>query len=278
MGLRVRTNIPSLQVQKNLRQATQNEEDQYAKLSSGKRITKAADDAAGMAIANRLHAHVRGLRQAKRNANDGISMVQTAEGGIGEVSNILIRLRELAVGAASDTMGEKERILLNHEYAQMLTEIDRIAEVTTFNGSKLLAGENELGTIDIHVGADAGEQHRIQFNSDEANVKTDNIGVEGTDLLTKEGALETFEILDMALDSVTEHRAKLGAVQSRLQSTVNNLDTQIINEESARSVIEDVDIAQATSELAGANVIKAGGLATLVQANGVSSNVMRLIG
>lgn len=278
MGLRIRTNIPSLEVQKNLRETTRKVESEFAKLSSGKRIVKAADDAAGMAIANRLHADVRGLRVAQRNANDGISLIQTAEGGIGEVSNIIIRLRELSVQAASDTIGNEERNVLNQEFQHMVEEIDRIADVTTFNGTKLLAGENETGMIDIHVGPNAGEAHRIKFDSEQANIKTDNIGLDGMTIVEKESALESFELLDGALDHVIRQRAQLGAIQSRLVSTVNNLETQAINEDAARSVIEDVDVAESTARLAGNTVIQNGGLATLVQANNLATGALRLIG
>lgn len=278
MGLRIRTNIPSLEVQKNLRKSTAETESEFAKLSSGKRINKAADDAAGMAIANRLDAHVRGLRQATRNANDGISMVQTAEGGVGEVSNILIRLRELAVQAASDTVGEKERTLLNREYQSMLSEVDRISDSVAFNGTKLLAGSNDRGLIDIHVGADAGEEHKITFDSEEANIKTDVIGIAGSAIDDKEGAIETFTTIDEAIDHVVDVRAKLGSMQSRLQSTVANLETQTINEDSARSVIEDVDVAESTANLASKSIVKAGGISMLTQANGLPNNALRLIG
>jgi len=278
MGLRIRTNIPSLAVQKNLRESTEAVEKEFSKLSSGKRLTKAADDAAGMAIANRLQAHVKGLQQARRNANDGISLVQTAEGAVGEVSNIIIRLRELSVQAASDTVGMKERDLLNQEYQSLITEIDRIAEATTFNGAKLLNGENEMGRIDIHVGADAGEEHKITFDSEEANIKTEAIGIEGLNVLEKESAIESFTTLDDALDNVVKVRAKLGAMQARLTSTSGQLEIQAMNEESARSVIEDTDIADSTAKLTGNQIIKNAGMATLVQANSISAGAIRLIG
>lgn len=278
MGLRVRTNVPSLEVQRNLRKANTMVEQQFAKLSSGKRINRAADDAAGMAIATRLTAHIRGMNQAKRNANDGISMVQTAEGGIGEVSNIVIRMRELAVQAASDTIGNKERSLLNREFQALKTEVDRIADTTTFNGTSLLNGTNPQGVLQFQVGSDAGEENRISFDANEANVRIDHLGLSDADISERDNALETFQSLDESFDNLVSSRAKLGAMQARLTTTVSIIGSQVLNEEFARSVIEDADIAETTATLASQNVIKAGGLATLVQANDLPNGVIRLIG
>lgn len=278
MGLRIATNIASESVQKNLRQVSTEGQDSLEKLSSGKRINKASDDAAGLAIATNLSAQTRGLRQATRNANDGISLVQTAEGGINEVSNILVRLRELSVQAASDTVGDKERGFLDKEYQQLTQEVDRIAQATVFNGSSLLNGESDMGTMDFQVGAFAGEQNVIKFDANETNITSDNIGIAGSGVAGKETAKDSIEVIDNAINQVSGQRANLGAIQSRLQSTVSNLEIQSINQDAARSTIEDADVAQETAKMASINVIKSAGISTLAQANSIPNSALRLIG
>ncbi|WP_372651998.1 flagellin [Halobacteriovorax sp.] len=277
MGLRIATNMASQSVQKNLNEVSSKSQGSLEKLSSGKRINKAADDAAGLAIATNLKAQTNGLRQATRNANDGVSMVQTAEGGLNEVSNILVRLRELTIQASSDTVGDTERGFLDKEYQQLTTEVDRIADSTTFNGTNLLNGEGG-GTLDIQVGAFAGDQNRIQFDSDSTNATADEIGVGGTSIADKGDALDAIADIDGAITAVSGHRANLGSIQSRLQSTVANLETQTINQDSARSVIEDVDVASETANLASSNVVKNAGVAALAQANQIPNSALRLIG
>lgn len=278
MGLRIATNIASQSVQKNLREVSAKGDADLSRLSSGKRITKSADDAAGMAIATKLEAQTRGLRQATRNANDGISLVQTAEGGLTEVSNILVRLRELSVQAASDTVGDSERGLLDKEYQQLVTEVDRIAASTTFNGTVLLNGDSGNGSLDFHVGAFAGEQNQITFDADATDSSSGSIGVEGTGVSSKDDASSSIADIDGAIDNVSGLRANLGSIQSRLQSTVSNLEVQTINQDNARSVIQDVDVAESSARLASNNVIKAAGISTLAQANNLPNSALRLLG
>jgi len=277
MGLRIATNIASQTVQKNLNKVSQEGQASLEKLSSGKRITKAADDAAGLAIATNLEAQTKGLRQATRNANDGISLVQVAEGGLNEVSNILVRLRELSVQSASDTVGEKERGFLDKEYQQLTTEVERISQSTTFNGTNLLNGEGS-DEIDFQVGSDAGEMNRITFDASEANATADEIGIGGSGVAGKEDALDSLETIDGAIDKISGYRANLGSIQSRLQSTVSNLEVQTINQDSARSVIQDVDVAEESAKMASSNVVKQAGLSTLSQANSIPNSALRLIG
>lgn len=276
MGLRIKTNIASQQVQKQLRQADKATSDSFQKLASGKRITKAADDAAGLAIARKMEAEVRGLKMAERNANDGISMIQVAEGGLEESSNILTRMRELSIQAASDTVGDKERGYLNMEYDQLVQEVDRISKTTKFSGRDLLTGEGE--GMDFHVGTYAGEENVINFDSSKANATASGLGVEGSTIESKGDARDNLEVIDEAIDKVSGFRANLGAVQSRLQITVSNLGTQSVNTESARSRIEDADIAAESAKLASNNVIKSAATATLSQANNIGNVAMRLIG
>ena len=277
MGLRIATNIASQQVQKNLKQVSNEADSSLQKLSSGKRITKAADDAAGLAISTNLEAQTKGLRQATRNANDGISLVQTAEGGLNEVSNILVRMRELTVQAASDTVGENERGFLDKEYQQLSTEVDRISESTTFNGAQLLNGEGN-GEMDFQVGAFAGEQNKISFDSSESNASASAIGIDGSGIGEKGDALDSIEVIDEAINQVSGQRATLGSIQSRLSSTVSNLEVQTINQDSARSVIQDVDVAEESAKLAASSVVKQAGISTLSQANALPNNALRLVG
>jgi flagellin len=277
MGLRIATNIASQAVQKNLRQVSNEGQGSLEKLSSGKRITKAADDAAGLAISTNLEAQTKGLRQATRNANDGISLVQVAEGGLNEVSNILVRLRELSVQASSDTVGESERGFLDKEYQQLTTEVERIAQSTTFNGTSLLNGEGS-DEIEFQVGAYADEQNRIAFDASESNSSADEIGIGGTGVTEKEDALDSLENIDGAIEKISGYRANLGSIQSRLQSTVSNLEVQTINQDNARSVIQDVDVASESAKMASSNVVKQAGLSTLAQANSIPNSALRLIG
>lgn len=277
MGLRIATNVASQTVQKNLKEVSNAGNAELERLSSGKRITKAADDAAGLAISTNLEAQTKGLRQATRNANDGISLVQTAEGGLNETTNILVRLRELTIQASSDTVGEQERGFLDKEYQQLTTEIDRIAASTTFNGTQLLNGEGK-GTMDFQVGAFAGEQNRITFDSSESDSSASSIGVGGTGIADKDAALDAISSVDGAIEKVSSMRANLGSIQSRLQSTVKNLEVQTINQDSARSVIQDVDVASSSAALASNNVVKNAAVSTLSQANQIPMSALRLIG
>jgi len=276
MGLRIATNIASQSVQKNLKEVSNAGNSQLEKLSSGKRITKASDDAAGLAIATNLEAQTKGLRQATRNANDGISLIQTAEGGLNETSNILVRLRELTIQAASDTVGESERGFLDKEYQQLSKEVDRISDSTTFNGSQLLNGKGK-GSMDFQVGAFAGEQNKITFDSSETDASTSSIGISGTGIGNKDDALSAIATVDGAISKVSGQRANLGSIQSRLGSTVKNLETQTINQDSARSVIQDVDVAEASAALASNQVVKNAAVSTLAQANQIPNSALRLI-
>ncbi len=276
MGLRIATNVASQSVQKNMKEVSGVGNAELERLSSGKRITKAADDAAGLAIATNLEAQTRGLRQATRNANDGISLIQTAEGGLNETSNILVRLRELTIQAASDTVGDTERGFLDKEYQQLMTEVDRISASTTFNGTQLLNGEGK-GQIDFQVGAFAGEQNQIMFDSSSTNASSSEIGIQGSNIANKDDALSSISTIDGAIEKVSGQRSNLGSIQSRLQSTVKNLEVQTINQDSARSVIQDVDVASSSAALASNNVIKNAALSTLSQANQIPMSALRLL-
>ncbi|WPU65496.1 flagellin N-terminal helical domain-containing protein [Peredibacter starrii] len=276
MGLRINTNIASQEVQKNLKVSNAQQEAEFSKLSSGKRITKSADDAAGLAIAKKLEAETRGLRVAGRNANDAISMVQVAEGGLNETSNILTRLRELSIQAGSDTVGDTERGYLSLEYEQLVQEADRISKTTSFNGRPLLKGEGN--TLQFQVGAYGGEDNRIEFDAASTDASSESLGIGGSNIRDKQGAIDNLERIDNAINKVSAFRANFGSIQSRLQSTINNLDVATVNQEAARSRIEDVDVADSTAKLASSQIRNAAGTATLSQANQLGNSALRLIG
>jgi len=276
MGLRINTNIASQEVQKNMRASNSIQEAEFSKLSSGKRITKSADDAAGLAIAKKLEAENKGLRVANRNANDAISLVQVAEGGLNETSNILVRLRELSIQAGSDTVGDAERGYLSLEYEQLVQEADRISKTTSFNGRSLLEGKGDL--LQFQVGAQGGETNRIEFDAGSTDASAESLGIGSTNIRDKSDALDNLERIDRAIDKVSAYRANFGSIQSRLQITVNNLDTAALNQDAARSRIEDVDIADSSAKVASHAIKNAAGIATLTQANQLGNGALRLIG
>lgn len=277
MGMRVTTNMAAINAQRNLIGSQRQINDSMAKLASGSRINKAADDAAGLAISEGLKAQIRSGVQAQRNANDGISMVQTAEGGLNEIGNIVVRLRELGIQAASDTVGEKERGMLNKEVVQLKSEIQRIASVTTWGTTKLLDGSSPQ--FDFQVGLfNNAEEDRITFNAAENVATLDALGLSGIDFSTKEGAQEALGMLDNAQTSVSGTRANLGALQNRLTSTVDNLGVATENMSAANSRIRDTDVAQASSEMTRNNILLQAGTSTLAQANQSNQLALKLIG
>ncbi|UXR65364.1 flagellin [Bdellovibrio bacteriovorus] len=277
MGLRIGTNVAALNAQKNLYMTNINANRSMARLASGMRINQAADDAAGLAISENLKGQIRGLRQANRNANDGISLVQVAEGSLNEVSNMLIRLRELGVQASSDTIGETERKFLDVEYQQLKSEIQRITESTVFNGYELLNGTG--GMIDIQVGVNNDPfRDRISFNAGAANATVDALGLTAESVATKEGAQLSLDTIDQALTSVNAIRANFGALQNRLQSTSNNLLIADENLSAANSRIRDTDVAAETSEMTRNNILLQAGVSVLGQANQSQQLALKLLG
>ncbi len=277
MGMRVTTNIAALNAQRNLVGSQRAINGSMAQLSSGSRINKAADDAAGLAISEGLKAQIRSASQAQRNANDGISMVQTAEGGLNEIGNIVIRLRELGIQGASDTVGETERGMLNKEVQQLKSEVQRIASVTTWGKTKLLDGSSPA--FDFQVGLfNNAEEDRITFNAGENVATLDSLGLSGIDFSTKDGSQEALAMLDDAQNSVNGTRANLGALQNRLTSTVDNLGVTQENLSAANSRIRDTDVASASSEMTRNNILLQAGTSTLAQANQVNQLALKLIG
>jgi flagellin len=276
MGLRMTTNVASLNAQKNLGATNRNLSQSLAKLSSGYRINQAADDAAGLAISENLKAQIRGLRQASRNANDGISLVQVAEGSLNEVSSMLIRLRELSIQSASDTIGDTERKFIDVEYQQLKSEIQRITENTQFNGYELLNGTG--GVIDIQVGVQNDPfEDRISFNASAANATLESLGLTAETVATKQSAQASISTLDSALVSVNAIRANFGALQNRLASTVTNLQVADENFSAANSRIRDTDVAAETAEMTRNNILLQAGISVLSQANNAQNMMLKLL-
>lgn len=277
MGLRINTNVSSLAAQRSLGGTTRNLNDNLRKLSSGQRITTASDDAAGLAISENLKAQIRGNRQAKRNANDAISLIQTAEGGLNEISNIIIRLRELAVQSASDTIGDTERGFSDIEFQELKNEIDRISRSTEFNGIQILDGTS--GFLEFQVGVNNDPVlDRLRYDGTKANTTLAALGLLGESVGSKEGAQLTLSKLDNALVQVNGVRAELGATQNRLSSTINNLSISDENLSAAKSRIRDVDVAEETADLAKNNILMQAGTSVLSQANQYPNIALKLIG
>jgi len=247
------------------------------RLASGSRINHAGDDAAGLAISENLRAQVRGIKQARRNANDGISLIQVSEGGLNEISNILVRLRELGIQAASDTIGDTERQFTDREFQSLKQEIDRISNITNFNGTPLLNGR--AGVFEIQVGTHNNPiLDRIVYNGERADASLDSLKMGGESVATKQGAQLSLSVIDDALVRVNSIRADLGAMQNRLQSTVNN---QMISEENlsaANSRIRDTDMAEEVSEMTKSNILMQAGVSVLGQANSSNQLAVKLLG
>jgi flagellin len=277
MGFRINTNIASLQAQGSLKKVNAETESTFAKLSSGSRITKSADDAAGLAISEKLKAEIRSANQANRNANDAVSMVQVAEGGLNETQNILTRLRELAIQSASDTVGDVERGMTNVEYQQLKDELNRISQVTEFNGTKLLNGTGDKKEFQIGTKADEFE-NRIAYEPGQMDASMESLGIDSLEVSSKRGAQDSLASVDAAIEKVSSQRATLGALQNRLVSTSNNLSVYTENLSSANSRIRDVDYAEETAKSARNSIISSAGSSVLAQANMNGQQALKLIG
>lgn len=277
MGFRIATNVASLTAQKTLRKVTSEEQSISAKLSSGSRITKSADDAAGLAISEKLKANIRSTQQANRNANDGVSLIQVAEGALGEQSNMLVRLRELAIQSASDTVGDTERQYTDLEYQQLKSEVERIASSTQFNGINLLDGSGDK--LDFQVGSGNDDfKDRIAYDASKMNSGLSALGIDGEGVSSKQDAQSSLENIDSAIENISGQRAVLGALQNRLQATSSNLETSAENMSAANSRIRDVDYASETAKNAKNMILKQAGTAVLAQTQSSPQSALRLIG
>lgn len=277
MGLRISTNIASLVANRILSRSSEEQTKSYQRLASGQRITSAGDDAAGLSISENMRGQIRSTEQAMRNANDGISFAQVAEGGLTEISNIVVRLRELGIQAGSDTVSDRERGFINQEVQSLTKEVDRISNVTNFNGTPLLNGQAQKGVLQFQVGIQNNEADRISFDANSFDVRTSALGLDGLNYENIDSALDSLEKLDGAMSKLFANRASLGAVQNKLQSTVRNLDVSKENLSIARSRIADTDIAKETSALVSGNILQSAGIAVLAQANNSPTQVLKLL-
>lgn len=276
MSLRIMTNEAAINAQRHLYQTNNRLYSTLEKLSSGSRINRAADDAAGLAISDTMQATIRSMGQAMRNAQDGGSLIQVFEGGTNEINNILMRVRELAMQSSSDTVGDRERALINNEVQELKNEVDRIARTTKYAGKNLLNGEAPL--LEFQVGTDNNpEVDRISFDPGDANLTASSLGIDGVSIDAKSGAQDALEVLDEGIQRVNTVRAKVGSIQSRLQSTVA---TQMIFQENmsaARSRIRDTDIALEATNLARETIIRNSGVTMLSQANQTPAVALQLL-
>lgn len=307
MALRIRTNVMSLIAQRHFAESSGRVQKHMEKLSSGKRINKAADDAAGLAISEVIRSDLRSLAQARRNTNDGVSLIQVAEGSLNEVGNIVIRLKELAVQAASDTISTKERNYLNLEFMQLKDEIDRISLSTEFNGTRLLTGksdnlpesilkQHQFPPFEIQIDKDYNEDidaldkrnpvNIIRLNFEKINAMTEGEGSlnlgnaaneEGTKVSDKVSAQGSMRVLDEAVQKVASYRAILGSLQNRLESTDRNLGVRMENLSTARSRISDADFASETAEYTQSNILQQAGSSVLLQANQLPQIALQLL-
>ena len=294
MGMRIRTNVASLQAQRYLLENSQRQNDSIEKLASGYRINKSADDAAGLAISESLHGKIRSMNVAKRNANDGVSLIQIAEGSMNEMSNIVIRLRELTAQAASDTLGNEERSYLNREYTQLVQEVDRIAKTAEFNRIKLFDTQGrdqfviQVGTNGLKEGESSSASpdtisinlKGLKFSMSDLNLGVgDEIGYneDSSKTPSREDISKKLGVIDNALSRFASERATLGAIQSRLNSALNNLGISAENLSTAKSRIKDVDFAEESTQLTQAKVLLASNTAVLAQANQMPDMALQLL-
>ena len=274
MGLRVNTNSASINAQRNLASITDKLAGNFRRLSTGLRISTAADDAAGLAISERLRAQVASLDQAKRNANDGISLVQTAEGALNEVSSILVRLRELAVQSANGSVSNQDKDTLDQEFQSLTDEVNRIGRSTEFSGIKLLDGSTSSVTFQVGHGTTAGSD-TISVSLD-ASLST-SLGLNSLDIGSGGSTSTAITNIDAAINTVSSLRGSLGAVQNRLGSTINNLAVQVENLSAAESRIRDVDVAYETAQLTRNQILQQASIAVLSQANALPQAALRLL-
>ena len=267
MGLRINTNVPALIAQRNLRNTRSSLDKTLERLSSGSRINHAGDDAVGLAISEILRAQIKGLTQAERNSQDGISVVQIAEGALAEISNILVRMRELGVQAASDTIGQQERTFINVEFTQLLEEVDRISNSAEFNHVPLLNGTASNFEIQVGVGNNPNTDRIKLFSGADTAVNSVSLGINLSNVSDKFSSQQTLATIDTAINHVTSIRAQFGAMQNRLQTISNNIMTSRENITTATSRIRDMDMAEEVTEMTKNQILMQSGVSVLSQAN-----------
>ncbi|MBM4016341.1 MAG: flagellin FliC [Planctomycetes bacterium] len=274
MPLRINQNISSVNAQRGLSQVSARLEKNFQHLTTGLRIATAADDAAGLGISERLRAQTRSLTQAQRNANDGISLVQTAEGSLNEVSNILIRMRELAIQANNGTASAGDKDTLDQEFQDLISEVDRIAQSTEFNTIQLLDGS--AANVVFQVGSGIASTDTITVDLDSALAS--DLGIDALDISSAGAPTTAISAIDSAIDTVSSLRGDLGAAQNRLSSTISNLGVSIESLSAAESRIRDVDVAFETADLTRNSILQQAALSILAQANVQPQSALALLG
>lgn len=277
MALTINTNVASLNAQRNLSTTQLALSKSMQRLSSGLRINSAADDAAGLAISQNMQAGIRSMNQAVRNANDGISMVQTAEGALNETSNILLRMRELGTQAANGTLTQSQRDNIGVEFKALQDEITRISSVTNFNGTNLLDGSLSAGTS-LQIGAGNTSNDKITVSIANASASTLSVDAASAAVSTQAAAQASLTSIDNAISAVSTARGGLGAIQNRLQSTINNLQVAVENTSAANSRIVDVDVAAETANMTRAQILTQAGVSVLSSANQTPQLALKLLG
>jgi flagellin len=296
--MRINHNIAALNAYRNLEINNENTSKSMEKLSSGKRINHAADDAAGLAISEKMQSQIRGLDMAQRNALDGVSVVQTADGALSSTQDILQRMRELSVQSANDSNTTSDRSAIQNEMNQLTSEINRIGNTTEFNTAKLLDGSTQTTPLQMQIGANAGQTVQLSIS----DMRAKALGISSTtagsnftaalsandgtsttpteyalDVSTSAGAQSAISILDTAIQSVSAERSNLGAVQNRLQYTVSNLQTMSQNVTSSESQITDVDMALEMTDYTKNNILQQSAQAMLAQANQLPQGILQLL-
>ncbi len=276
MGLRINTNVSSLNTQRHLANSTINFSKSMEKLSSGLRINRAGDDAAGLAISEGLKSEIRALNQAARNAADGISMIQTAEGSLDEVSNIMLRMKELTEQSLNGTLSNTDRGYLDAEYTALKSEIDRISDSAEFNGKSLLDGSS--GTVIIQVGTGTLASDQVSLNmSNDMDTGVGNLDLQSS-IDTVSLATVAMGEIDAAIESVVGVRGDFGAIQNRLETSIRNINMTSENLSAANSRIRDVDVAYETSKMTSFQILQQAGVSILAQANMIPGMAMSLLG
>ncbi|MEO0479390.1 MAG: flagellin [Planctomycetota bacterium] len=264
MGLRINTNLSALTARRNLDTATNQISDSFRKLSSGLRIQRASDDATGLAVSERLRAQIRSLEQARRNAGEGISLAQTAEGALDEISSVLLRLRELSSQAQNGTVSSADKQVLDDEFQSLVSEVDRIAATSEYGGISLL---NASSTVALQVGSNAATVDSVTITLQSTTASALTLDSLDLTITGTGGPGDAIAAIDAAIDEVTEYRGSLGAISSRLTYTIDNLANSVDNLSAAESRIRDVDVAEETARLTQAQVLQQTALAILAQAN-----------
>lgn len=276
MGLQINTNELAIAAQRNLEGSQRRLSSTIQRLASGSKIVQASDDPAGLAISDRLNATIRSLGAAVKNAQDGVSLIQVYEGGTNEINNMAVRIRELLMQAATDTVGDRERSMIHNEVGQLKEEIDRVARTTKFNGRELLSGE--VIEMEFQVGTENNPNvDRIKFNPGDTNMTLDALGMSNVDATQKTAAQESLALVDQALDKVNDIRARVGSAQNRLNTTISAQSIFQENLLAAKSRIKDADLAVESANLARETILRKAGVAVLTQANETPALALQLL-